>query len=171
MAREANEGTIYGIEPAARTSRDPKEATMASSPQDLVNRYYGAINDATWAVYDELFTPDVELEAPGGVTGTGIDVVRSFDQIWKRAAADFTVTPLLQVQSGDSVLSENLAWGTQTDVLSTPVGEIPPTGHEFAGKYVGVFEFRDGRISAQRIYFDRMILVKALGMPLPDAVG
>lgn len=144
---------------------------MTSSPQDLVNRYYQAINEAAWPAYDELFTPDVELEAPGGVTGAGIDAVRAFDQIWKQAAPDFTVTPLLQVQSGESVLSENLAWGTQTAVLRTPVGDIPPTGHEFGSKYVGVFEFRDGRISAQRIYFDRMVLVEMLGMPVPAAVA
>jgi ketosteroid isomerase-like protein len=144
---------------------------MASSPKDLVNRYYHAINEATWAAYDELFTPDVALEAPGGVTGTGIDAVRGFDQIWKEAAADFTVTPLLQVQTGESVLSENLAWGTQTGVLRTPVGEIAPTGREFGSKYVGVFEFRDGRISAQRIYFDRMVVVEMLGMPVPAPVG
>lgn len=144
---------------------------MPSSPQDLVNRYYQAVNEADWGAYDELFTPDVTLEAPGGVTGVGIETVRGFDGIWKRAAADFTVTPLLQVGTGASVLSENLAWGTQTGVLTTPAGDIAPTGQEFGGKYVGVFEFRDGRISAQRIYFDRMIVVETLGMPIPAPVG
>ncbi len=144
---------------------------MASAPQDLVNRYYRAINDAAWAEYDELFTADVALEAPGGVTGTGIDAVRAFDQIWKGAAADFTVTPLLQVQTGASLLSENRAWGTQTAVLTTPLGDVPPTGNEFGAKYVGVFEFRGGRISAQRIYFDRMVIVEMLGMPVPALAG
>ena len=92
-------------------------------------------------------------------------------QIWKSAAPDFTVTPLLQVERDGSVLSENRAWGTQTAVLRTAIGDIPPTGHEFGAKYVGVFGFRDGRISAQRIYFDRMVIVEMLGMPVPALAG
>jgi len=144
---------------------------MASSPQDLVTRYYQALSDANWAAYDELFTPDVELEAFGGVTATGVDAVRAFDQVWKSAAPDFTVTPLLRAQNDDSLLCEILAWGTQTEVLTLPAGDLPPTGREFGGKGVGIFEVRDGRLSAQRIYFDRMILVEQLGIPVPAPVG
>ena len=144
---------------------------MASSPQDLVTRYYQALSDANWDAYDELFTPDVELEAFGGVTATGVDAVRAFDQVWKSAAPDFTITSLLRAQNGDSLLCEILAWGTQTEVLTLPAGDLPPTGREFGGKGVGIFEVRDGRLSAQRIYFDRMILVEQLGIPVPAPVG
>jgi ketosteroid isomerase-like protein len=143
---------------------------MASAPHDLVTRYYQALSDADWDAYDELFTPDVELEAFGGVTSKGVDAVRAFDQTWKKAAPDFSVTPLLQARNGESVLCEVLAWGTQTEVLSLPAGDLPPTGREFGGKGVGIFELRDGRISAQRIYFDRMVLVEMLGIPVPAPV-
>lgn len=144
---------------------------MAGSPQDLVTRYYEALSNADWAAYDELFTPDVELKAFGGVTGTGIDAVRAFDQVWKTAAPDFAVTPLLCAQNGDSLLCEILAWGTQTEVLSLPTGDVSPTGRQFGGKGVGVFEIRDGRLSAQRIYFDRMIVLEQLGLLAPAPVG
>jgi ketosteroid isomerase-like protein len=139
---------------------------MASSPQDLVTRYYRAIGEADWDSYGEVFTPDVELEAFGGVTGTGVDAIRAFDQIWKNAAPDFTVTPLLVVENGKSVICEILAWGTHTEVLTLPGGDVAPTGREVGGKGVGIFEIRDGRLSAQRIYFDRMILVEQLGLPV-----
>jgi ketosteroid isomerase-like protein len=144
---------------------------MATSAQDLVTRYYQALSGADWAAYDELFTPDVELEAFGGVTAVGVDAVRAFDQIWKSAAPDFTITPLVQAQNGDSVLCEILAWGTHTEVLSLPSGDLPPTGREFGGKGVGIFEVRDRRLSAQRIYFDRLVLVEQLGIPVPAPVG
>jgi hypothetical protein len=74
-------------------------------------------------------------------------------------------------RNDDSLLCEILAWGTHTDVLTLPAGDVPPTGREFGGKGVGIFEVRDGRLSAQRIYFDRMILVEQLGIPVPDPVG
>lgn len=144
---------------------------MTRSPQDLVTRYYQALSSADWATYDDLFTPDAELEAFGGVTGTGVDAIRAFDQVWKSAAPDFTVTPLVLAQNGASLLCEILAWGTQTETLRLPAGDVGPTGREFGGKGVGVFEIHDGRLCAQRIYFDRMIVLEQLGLLDTAPVG
>ncbi len=144
---------------------------MASTPYDLVTRYYRALTAGDWAAYDDVFTSDVVLEAFGGVSATGVDAVRGFDGIWKHAAPDFTITPLLVAQNGDSLLCEILAWGTHTDVLSLPAGDLPATGREFGGRGVGIFEVRGDRLSAQRIYFDRMILVERLGIPVPAPVA
>ena len=143
---------------------------MDTTTLDLVNRYYQAVNAADWAAYQDLFTDDASLEAPGGATGSGPAAMVAFDQIWKTAAPDFTVTPLSQVAAGTGVSSENLARGIQTGPLATPAGVIPATGLEIAGKYVGVFEIRGGRIAAQRIYFDRLAIVEQLGM-LPVTAG
>jgi limonene-1,2-epoxide hydrolase len=68
------------------------------------------------------------------------------------------------VDDGTCVLSENLAEGIQTGPLWTPGGDIPATGREVGGKYVGVFELRDGRIAAQRVYFDRLSILEQLGL-------
>jgi limonene-1,2-epoxide hydrolase len=144
---------------------------MASTSQDLVARYYQALGTANWAAYDDLFTPDVKLEAFGGVTATGIDAIRGFDQVWKRAAPDFTITPLVVAENGDSILCEILAWGTHTEMLNLPTGDISPTGREFGGKGVGIFEVSKGRLSAQRIYFDGLTIVEQLGLPVPAPVG
>jgi ketosteroid isomerase-like protein len=154
-------------QPIVEIGTDNGRDRMSATCEATINRYYRAINEADWGVYNELFTPDALLEAPGGVTAAGPAGMQAFDQVWKRAAADFTVTPLHQVSTEEMVLSENLAEGTQTDVLSTPSGDLPPTGRRFGGKYVGVFELRDGKIAAQRIYFDRLIIVEQLGAPEP----
>ncbi len=42
-------------------------------------------------------------------------------------------------------------------VLTLPAGDLPPTGREFGGKGVGIFEVRDGRLAAQRIYFEERL--------------
>ena len=141
-----------------------------SASTDIVNRYYRAINEARWDLYDELFTADATLEGPGGVTGRGPDAMRAFDQVWKNAAPDFTVTVLEQVASDNRVMSENTVAGTHTGTLVLPVGELPATGKPFGSKYVGVFEVADGRITAQHVYFDRLVVVETLGMPQPAAV-
>jgi len=102
------------------------------------------------------------LEGPGGITGTGPDAMRAFDQVWTVAASDFTVTPLVQVEAGGQVSSENMVEGTHDGVLVLPTGELAATGREFGGKYVGTFEVRAGRIVAQHVYYDRMIVVDQL---------
>jgi ketosteroid isomerase-like protein len=141
---------------------------MDTTTLDLVNRYYRAVNTADWAAYPDLFTEDATLEGPGGVTGIGVGAMVAFDQVWKTAAPDFAVTPMFQTADGSAVSSENLAHGTHTGPLATPAGEIPATGREIGGKYVGIFEIAGGRISAQRIYFDRMAIAEQLGMlPAP----
>jgi ketosteroid isomerase-like protein len=142
--------------------------TSTLTETDVVNRYYATLNAADWDSYDELFTPDAALEGFGGVTGNGPDAMRAFDQVWKLAAPDFTITVLTQANRNGLVIGEILAEGTHTALLRLPTGDVPATGLEVGGKGVGVFEVRDGRISAQRIYFDRMIIAEQLGL-LPTA--
>ena len=67
------------------------------------------------------------------------------------------------MRSGDGkVSSENLVEGTHDDMLVLPTGEVPATGGQFGGKYVGTFEIAGGRIVAQHVYYDRMIVVEQL---------
>jgi ketosteroid isomerase-like protein len=140
---------------------------MDSNTQ-LVTRYYQAINDARWDDYDQFFAPDAKLEAFGGVEGVGPDAMRGFDQIWKRAASGFTITPVTTASEGDRVLCEIRVEGVHDGVLDLPTGPVPATGTLLAGVGVGVFELKDGRIVAQRIYFDRMIIAEALGLLDPS---
>jgi ketosteroid isomerase-like protein len=136
----------------------------------LVTSYYEAINAARWDGYDAIFTPDAALAAPGDVTGTGPEAMQAFDRIWKEGFSDFTITPVHQLSDGGRVISENRVYGTHDGVLRLPTGALEPTGRKIDDRYVGVFEIADGRISAQRIYFDRMGVAERLGL-LPAAVA
>jgi len=141
---------------------------MTDASRTLVNRYYDALNHRRWDDYDHLFSADAALEASGAITGTGPAAMRAFDQVWTTAAPDFTITPLTQVAAGSQVISENLAEGTHHGVLALPAGPVPATGSQFGGKYAGVFEIADGKITAQRVYFDRMAVAEQLGLlPAP----
>ena len=132
--------------------------------KDLINRYYKAIGDADWTRYDEFFAPDAKLEAFGGVTGTGPRAMIEFDRVWKDAAPDFALTVQSMVAEDGVIMCEIAVSGHQTQVLHLPTGDVPPTGKELVGVGVGVFEVAGGRITAQRIYFDRMLIVEQLGL-------
>jgi ketosteroid isomerase-like protein len=55
-----------------------------------------------------------------------------------------------------------MAEGTHDGLLVLPTGQLTATGRQFGGKYVGTFQVRGGRIVAQRVYYDRMIVVEQL---------
>jgi ketosteroid isomerase-like protein len=129
---------------------------------ELINRYYTAINERRFADYDELFAPDATLEGPGGVTGTGPDAMRAFDQVWTNASSDFAITPLVQLSVDGKVSSENLVEATHDGLLELPGGALPATGRALGGRYVGTFEVAGGRIVSQHVYYDRMIVVDQL---------
>jgi ketosteroid isomerase-like protein len=148
-----------------RGSEDSEQTARAFAPDDaidVVNRYYAAINGRSFGEYDELFAPDATLEGPGGITGVGPDAMRAFDQVWTVAASNFRVTPLVQITDRGAVSSENIVEGTHDGLLVLPTGGLDATGREFGGKYVGTFQVQGGRIVAQHVYYDRMIVVEQL---------
>jgi ketosteroid isomerase-like protein len=132
------------------------------SDPSVIDRYYAAFNARDYAAYDDLFTADAVLEAPGGVTGTGPEAMRALDSGLIAAFSDFTITTLVRYAVGEQVASENIAEGVHDGPFTTPAGDLPPSGNQVGGKYVGVFELRDGRISAQRLYYDRLALVEQM---------
>ena len=145
--------------------------TSTKDATDLVRRYYAAINTRDWAAYDEIFTSDPELIAPGSEDDgffrlRGVDAIRGFDQIWATAADDFTVEPLDTVADpgGVVVLSRNRVAMTHTGTLHTPAGDVPATGARIDTTYVGSFRLHDGRIESQQIYYDQMALALKLGL-------
>jgi steroid delta-isomerase-like uncharacterized protein len=149
--------------------------TSNDTAVDVVRRYYAAINARDWSVYEQLFTTDTELAAPGTeedgfVRLRGIDAVRGFDQIWATASDDFTVEPLETLADSDGavVLSRNAVSMTHTGTLHTPMGDVPATGARIDTTYIGTFHLRDGRIVSQQVYYDQMALALQLGMlPAP----
>ncbi len=138
---------------------------------DLVVRYYEALNARRLDHYDELFDPDVHFTSVGGVEGTGVDLVKFFDQVWLTASSDFTITGLFHVADGDRVVCHNHARGVHDGTLLMPDGtEVPATGAMLDGPYFASFVIRDGKIVDEQIYIDRMMIAEALGLvPQPAA--
>jgi ketosteroid isomerase-like protein len=93
--------------------------------------------------------------------------MREFDQTFTNAASEFRIVPLNTIESGTTVTSENVAEAVHDGPFVTPGGTVPPTGNVLGGKYVGVFEVRDGKIAAQRLYYDSLLVARQLGL-LPD---
>lgn len=132
---------------------------------DLAVGYYEALNRRDFTFYPELFTDDVTFESVGGVTGRGAATIAGFDRIWTTAFGDFTITGIYHLAHDDRVVCHNRASGTHDGILLMPDGsQVPPTGRRLDAPYFASFRVRDGRISHEHIYFDRMLLLEQLGL-------
>lgn len=48
--------------------------------------------------------------------------------------------------------------------LATPAGDIPATGRSVTLQFVDVYEFADGTVHSQHLYFDTGALMAQLGL-------
>ncbi len=138
---------------------------MNNANIQLAVDYYEAINRRDFGVYDSLMTADITLSAPGGVHVQGTPAVAAFDRVWTAAFSDFTIIGGFHLADDQHIVCYNRATGTHDGTLVMPDGsEVAPTGRHLDAPYFASFDVRDGHLSSQLIYFDRMLLAEQLGL-------
>ena len=121
---------------------------------------------------ERRFDDIAEAMAPDGkivVVGTGDEFVGAegtlrYNKQWHDGFPDGQITVDNMIASGDTVVVEFTGRGTHTGPLATSMGEIPATGRSLTLKLCDVLEFRDGKIAAQRTYFDTGSMMAQLGL-------
>lgn len=116
----------------------------------------------------ESYAEDVVFEAPGEVHLEGRDAAVEYAMSWLRAFPDGRITVNNEVVAGDWVVQEFTFSGTHDDTLVGAEGEIPATHRRLSGRGVEVIQVRDGKVVADRLYFDQVQVLTQLGlMPEP----
>jgi steroid delta-isomerase-like uncharacterized protein len=151
------------------------QTTASSTPQQTVDRatqnailvrtLYDAYNARRFDDAVAVCAEDVELvnEATGEVLH-GPEGVRAFDTGWATAFPDSRVEIRSVIAADDAVTVEFRGVGTQTGVLRTPAGEIPPTGRSANVPFCDVVRVRDGRVTSIHTYFDSASMMRQLGL-------
>jgi len=101
---------------------------------------------------------------PTGEIFEGPEGARESSRVWAEAFPDGSITVERVVAQGDHVAVEYIGRGTHTGVFRTPMGTIPPTGRSVTLQMCDFLEFRDGKMVAQREYFDAGSLMAQLGV-------
>ena len=120
--------------------------------------------DATaWA---DLVTEDlinISPYAPEPIRGKDalVDVMRGI----MNAFPDINLEYNLVLTEGEYLVCERVLTGTFTNPLSSPQGEIPPTGNKFLINMVSIHKITpEGLISETRDYYDTADFMKQLGL-------
>ena len=147
----------------------PEELNMSEISQ-LVDAHYAAVNKGDVEGAAAVMTDDIDNFFPGAGKVPGKDGFRIFTTPFFKAFPDARIRVLGQVESGDTIMTEGVYSGTHSGVLATPQGEVPPTGKTIDLHFCDVFQVRDGRAIAHRLYFDNVEFMSQLGlMPSPAA--
>ena len=121
--------------------------------------------------FAEVLADDVLFAAPGGIRGMGKEGCVEFFSGWFGAFPDAHVDVRDCHFIDDLAIEEGTFTGTQTGVLHSPAGDIPPTGRAVKVDYVHVLRFRDGKHVSFDLMFDRLQMLEQLGLASEAAHG
>jgi carboxymethylenebutenolidase len=106
------------------------------------------------------------LHVPVATGARGIDALRRFyaDVFIPSWPDDTDVTEVSRTVSDDRVVNELVVRATHDRAMTFMLPGVEPTGRRFELAHVAVVDFRDGKISAERIYWDQASLLVQLGL-------
>jgi predicted ester cyclase len=143
-----------------------------ASTRELFDKVTAAFNAHDRNKMAELTADTCVASGPGGMQAKGKQEVLEFNNVWLDAFPDARVEVEKIYVDGDVATEEGIFTGTHTGIFRTPMGDVPPTQKKVRGEYLGVNEFRDGKLVRQRLMFDRQQLMEQLGLaPAPAAAG
>jgi steroid delta-isomerase-like uncharacterized protein len=133
-------------------------------------RHVSAFNRHDLAAHSANETADIQWTQPG-VSVEGPTAVAALQQALWNALPDARIELVARVADGDIVMSEEVLVGTQTGPFVTPAGTVPASGRSVSMPFVTVQQVRDGKIAAERIYFDQLDFLSQLGIAPAGRAG
>jgi ketosteroid isomerase-like protein len=133
----------------ARETMDHLTAAVMSGDRETLEQVYAA--DAV------AETPDVPRLQGGAAI---VDYLLTF----KRAFPDASFESARKYEAGDTAIDEGYFVGTHTGPLSTPEGEVPPTGRNVRLRECDILQVADGVAVAHRFYYDQLDFLSQLGL-------
>jgi len=138
---------------------------MLDEATDVMERYLAAWNSHDGQLIASVYHLDAQRKSPLG-THRGSDEIRVYaERFWHFAPDSHRFAPHWAAQ-GNVIYFELLYEGIQSGPLSTPRGELEVSGQHFRMEGGGTLEIRDGRIVAERVYFDTAEFLRQLGLSL-----
>lgn len=126
-------------------------------------RHVSAFNRHDLEAHSANETADIQWTQPG-VSIEGQEAVASLQQALWTALPDARIELVARVANADTVMSEEVLVGTQTGPFVTPAGTLPASGRAIRMPFVTVQQVRDGKIAAERVYFDQLDFLGQLGI-------
>jgi steroid delta-isomerase-like uncharacterized protein len=141
---------------------------MTMTAREAFERGTATFNAHDIEGFAKVLADDVVFKAPGGMHGEGKAACAAFFGSWFTAFPDTHVDVQAVHIMDDVAVEEGTFTGTHNGVLSSPMGDVPPTGRFVKVDYIQVLRFRDGKHLSFNLMFDRLMMLEQLGLvPAP----
>ncbi|MGY1638885.1 ester cyclase [Geodermatophilus sp. SYSU D00742] len=111
-----------------------------------------------------LYAPDAVADRPDGPRLEGGPAIVEYLLGFRRGFPDMTWESGREYESGDTAIDEGHLVGTHTGTLTSPEGELPPTGRAIRLRECDIVTVRDGLAVHHRFYYDQVDLLTQLGL-------
>jgi hypothetical protein len=138
---------------------------MTDEATNFMERYIAAWNSHDGELIASVYDVNAQRKSPLG-TLQGSDQIRAYaERLWHFAPDSHRSVPHWAAQ-GHVIYFELLYEGIQSGPLSAPHRELEISGQRFRMEGGGTLEIRDGRVVAERVYFDTAEFLRQLGLSL-----
>ncbi len=111
-----------------------------------------------------LYAPDAVAETPDAGRLEGREAIVDYLVTFKPAFPDMSWEAVSQHEIGDTAVDEGYFVGTNTGVLSSPEGDMPPTGRSIRVRECDLVTVSDGVAVSHRFYYDQLEFMSQLGL-------
>jgi steroid delta-isomerase-like uncharacterized protein len=133
----------------------------ASVANDLME----AFNNSDWERFSALCSPDVVYDEKGSNRTTkGVDGILDVAKGWKTAFPDIHGRIWTSVGVANTAVLEITWTGSHQGPLSSPGGEVPPTGKSVEFDDAQVYTVENGQVTSMRNYGDFLTMLTQLGV-------
>ena len=132
--------------------------------RETMDRITQAIVAGDRAALRQQYADDAVGEAPEAGRLDGGDAIVEYMMSFRQAFPDLSWEAKATFENADDALDEGWLVGTHTETLSSPEGELPPTGRNLRLRECDVITVRDGRAVSHRFYYDRLDFASQLGL-------
>jgi len=148
------------------------EASTQNETREVVERGIKAFNAHDLEALARDSASDIVATAPGDTKLHGPQAVKEYNKGWIRAFPDARIEVKNIIVGGKSAVVEAVFNGTHAGPLTTPMGELPPTGRKIAGEFVQILEVDRGLVKRNHLVFDQVDLMTQLGLaPTGSSTG
>ena len=132
--------------------------------REIMDRITDAVMSGDGDALGQLYAADAIAEAPDAPQIQGGPAVAEYLLSFKRAFPDASFESVTKYESGDTAIDEGYFKGTHTGVLSTPEGDVAPTGRSLRLRECDIVTVANGVAVAHRFYYDQLDFLSQLGL-------
>lgn len=137
--------------------------------REIMDRITDAAMSGDRDALGRLYAADAVADTPDGPRLQGRAAIIDYLSAFKAAFPDVSWESAAKYESGDTAIDEGYVVGTHTGVLSTPDGDVPPTGRSLRLRECDLITVADGVAVSHRFYYDQLEFASQLGLVGSDA--